>query len=317
VPQSFHVGFAVQSKVPVRVTWGQPSSLHTAYILKNQHRIQLVDAVHLICANHLEVSRYDNLMKAYCEGLCTVLAAALLYTPHEELAATGSHITIDDDSKLSNPIFQQDWPQCIPRIASYLPDSFIRLEDLVCIQHMAWFNSNLINEYMHALQKSFPDVHIFKDYYEVGYLDSFKLNETHKKFSGFMKTITEASVVVFIFNLDGLHWIAARICKRTASVCVMDSLLNPNESLIANLRFIARKCWKINLSLHRSKVPHQENSCDCGPLACLFALFLAQTAADLYPKPIALTYNTKSTAREMRIRILADLYAGRITMLQT
>ena len=114
-----------------------------------------------------------------------------------------------------------------------------------------------------------------------------------------------------------LHWIAARICKRTRTVSVMDSMLNPNKNVVANLQAIAKKCWNINLSQHLVKVPHQENGCDCGPLACLFALFLAQTAVNKDSDPVQLTYTTQSTARQMRIRILADLYAGSITQLST
>ena len=316
VPQSFHVDFAVQSKVSVGVTWGQPSSVHTAHILKNYHRIQIHNELHLICANHSEASRYEKLLKAYCEGLSTVLATAL----HSEPAALAErmidgHLVIDDDTETRTE-HEQDWPQDIPRIASRGPKTFIGLEELVCIQHTAWFNSALIGEFKYALQKSFPDVYILNEYCHVGYLQELMLQGTTKKNKSILKSITGASVVLFIFNLDGVHWIAARICKRTASVCVMDSFQNPNDDVIQSLQELAKQYWKIDLRPYSAKVPHQENSYDCGPLACLFALFLAQTAVDTIRNPVALTYNSKSTAREMRIRILADLYAGCITKLQ-
>jgi hypothetical protein len=314
VPQSFHSDFAVHSKVSVGVTWGQPSSVHTVHILKNYHRIQIHNELHLICANHSEVSRYEKLLKAYCEGLSNVLATALHYEPRGALdeRLIDGRLIIDDDTE-NQQNFEQDWPQDIPRIASFVPDTFMRLEDLVCIQHTAWFNSELIDNFKYALQKSFPDVYILKDLDQVGCLQEFIHNKNYKSK---LQSITKASVVVFIFNLDNVHWIAARICKHTASVCVMDSFQNANDNVIQSLQDLARKCWNIILRPLRTNVPHQDNSCDCGPLACLFALFLAQTAVNTNPNPVALTYNSKSTAREMRIRILADLYAGCITKLQ-
>jgi hypothetical protein len=82
---------------------------------------------------------------------------------------------IDDDTE-TRTRYEQDWPQDIPRIAFLiLPDTFIRLEELVCIQQTAWFNSEFISEFNYALQKSFLDVYILKDNCHVGYLQKLML----------------------------------------------------------------------------------------------------------------------------------------------
>lgn len=322
VPGPFYgAGFAGQAKVNVKVTWGQPSSEHSAHILNNQHRIQLANAVQLICANHLEASRYDDLVKAYCKGLATVLATALRHDPQALSAASGLGTIVINENTVTTNTKVQDWPQGIPQIPSFIqPGASIPIEDLACIQNLAWFNSDLIAEYLHVLQKSFPNVFIVTAMTGFGYSAEWLQNLIQEKSVGnkrCMSSITAAQVVVFILNLDGLHWIAARICKRTSTVCVMDSMLNANKNVVANLQAIAKECWNINLSLHLVTVPHQGNGCDCGPLACLFSLFLAQTAVNNDSSPVVLTYNTQSTARQMRIRILADLSAGRVTKLST
>jgi hypothetical protein len=145
--------------------------------LKNHYRIQIHNGVHLIYANHAEASRYEKLLKAYCEGLSTVSATALHSEPRGESAVRvkHGHVLIDDDTE-TRTRYEQDWPQDIPRIASLiLPDTFIRLEELVCIQQTAWFNSEFISEFNYALQKSFLDVYILKDNCHVGYLQKLML----------------------------------------------------------------------------------------------------------------------------------------------
>jgi hypothetical protein len=322
-PGSFYgAGFARQAKVTVKVTWGQVSSEYSAHILNYQQRIQLADAVQLICANHLEASRYDDLVRAYCKGLVTVLPTALRHDPQALSAALGLGQIVIDDDPVTTRTKVPDWPQGIPQIPSFHPGDSIPIEHLACIQNLAWFTSDLIHEYLHVLQKSFPDLYIVTALTGFGYsaewlqsLVGEKSREGGSK--ACVRSITAAQVVVFILNLDGLHWIAARICKRTRTVSVMDSMLNPNKNVVANLQAIAKECWNINLSLHLVKVPHQHNGCDCGPLACLFSLFLAQTAVNNDSSPVVLTYKTQSTAQQMRIRILADLSAGCVTRLST
>jgi len=321
-PAAFNAaGFESQARVNVRVTWGQPSTDHFAYIFNNQHRIQLAKAVQLICANHLEASRYDDLVKVYCKRQETVLAEALCLDPQALCAATGQGVIDIDEGPEPHTTKVPEWPEGIPKVPSFDPRFSIPIEHLACIQNLAWFNTDLIDEYMHVLQKSFPDLYIVtvstRFGYSIEWLESLIRNKRTAENQKFMKKITAAQVVVFILNLDGVHWIAARICKSTGTVCVMDSFLNPNNHVVEHLQEIARHCWNIKLSLHCVKVPHQRNACDCGPLACLFALFLAQTAVNNDFNPVELTYTTQSTARQMRIRILADLYAGCITKLST
>jgi hypothetical protein len=125
-PESFYgAEFVGQAKVNAGVTWGQPSSVHVIYILNHQHRIQLANAVQFICANHLEASRHDDLVKVYCKGLATVLATALCFDPQESSAASGQGLIVVDDSLVTTNTKVPDWPQGIPRIPSFDPTASI------------------------------------------------------------------------------------------------------------------------------------------------------------------------------------------------
>jgi Ulp1 family protease len=65
------------------------------------------------------------------------------------------------------------------------------------------------------------------------------------------------------------------------------------------------RCFKV-------PAPHQQNAVDCGPLACMFLLFLTQN--DITPVT-KLEYSSIPTAAEMRMRMFADIRQGSVTLL--
>ena len=56
----------------------------------------------------------------------------------------------------------------------------------------------------------------------------------------------------------------------------------------------------------------QRNAVDCGPLACMFLLFLTQNDITQVSK---LEYSSIPTAAEMRMRMFADVRQGKVTLL--
>ena len=62
------------------------------------------------------------------------------------------------------------------------------------------------------------------------------------------------------------------------------------------------------------KVPHQKNALDCGPLSCLFMLFLAHNDIT---RNTTLHYDSEFTAVAMRLRIAADIGNKKLTPLVT
>jgi Ulp1 family protease len=112
----------------------------------------------------------------------------------------------------------------------------------------------------------------------------------------------------------GLHWIAFKVDfhkQYIATMCSLKNTLNTEakklKDCISSIVPAARSFQHISVT-----VPFQKNHVDCGPLCCMFMLFLAQNdiSADT-----CLEYDTLPAAAAMRLRIFSDIAAKKLTIL--
>ncbi len=119
----------------------------------------------------------------------------------------------------------------------------------------------------------------------------------------------------FIFAMNpGMHWIAFKIDFKKQYIATMCSLNNTLareakklKDCISSVVPAARSFQHISVT-----VPFQKNHVDCGPLCCMFMLFLAQNEIS---RDTCLEYDTFATAAAMRLRIFSDIAAKKLTIL--
>jgi hypothetical protein len=120
--------------------------------------------------------------------------------------------------------------------------------------------------------------------------------------------------IVFAMNPWGNHWIGVKIDmtkKYIATACSLNNAMN--ELARGVLKMISVRHKPASTFEHIIfKVPHQKNAVDCGPLSCLFMLFLAQNDITRYT---TLDYDSEFTAVAMRLRIAADIANKKVTPL--
>jgi len=103
----------------------------------------------------------------------------------------------------------------------------------------------------------------------------------------------------------GMNWHAFKI---DVDIATMDSLNKEAKSildLISTIYPAAKQYEHFSVNL-----PPQQNAVDCGPLSCMFMLFLAKNDIDATS---TLDYDTFRTAADMRLRIFADIAKGKLT----
>jgi Ulp1 family protease len=131
----------------------------------------------------------------------------------------------------------------------------------------------------------------------------------------FQKQATDRGTFIFALN-PGLHWIAFKIDFSKKYIASMCSLQDPQIDMAQAIKsWISSLCADARNFEHYSvAVPNQRNAVDCGPLCCMFLLFLSQNDISRSTK---LEYDTISTASAMRLRIFADIAQKKITPLVT
>jgi Ulp1 family protease len=117
-------------------------------------------------------------------------------------------------------------------------------------------------------------------------------------------------------NAWGNHWIALKIDMTKKYIATACSLNNDMKQLAQGvLQMISSQHKPASAFEHISvKVPHQKNAVDCGPLSCLFMLFLAHNNII---RSTTMDYDSEFTAVAMRLRIAADIFNKTLTPLVT
>lgn len=200
-----------------------------------------------------------------------------------------------------------------------LPESFrqkISIQDITSFQPTQVMSDVIIREYI-SLLKVQCDAHIHfpgDGVFDMNYFKQIFSGSTERQQDECRKYFSSrCDTIAFIVN-TGYHWVAFKVDIAKHYIAYVCSLQNPMETearlILKVLSFIHSKahtfkCFKV-------PAPHQQNSVDCGPLACMFLLFLTQTDITEASK---LEYLSFSTATEMRIRMFADIRQGKPTLL--
>jgi Ulp1 family protease len=182
---------------------------------------------------------------------------------------------------------------------------------LTCFQTGQILDSVVIDEYVSLLATHFSDVHFPRIYnFDNKKYHSWTTKEREQYFNSHFKSRLSKSV--FAIN-TGFHWVAVKVDTvqhYIATVCSMQNSL-PNE--LHSILEMFSIGHDTNAFQHFPvTVPHQRNAVDCGPLCCMFLLFLSQ---DDVSSRSELSYETHFTANQMRMRMFADIRQGHITSL--
>ena len=184
------------------------------------------------------------------------------------------------------------------------------LDWLVCLQPLTCLPGDVILAYVSLFRNVYPHIHFPSLAFDLNHLETYQDIDV-KRF--FFPERGQKSQVVFCVN-PGFHWIAIKIdtVKRyIATMCSMNDKLRTQATSIKKL--ISTKVPDSTQFRHFSViVPHQGNAVDCGPLASMFMLFLAQNDIT---QDTTLAYDSTTTACAMRMRMFADLSQHKLTPL--
>jgi len=203
----------------------------------------------------------------------------------------------------------------------------LSLNHLACLQPLHVLPGAVIDAYRHLLETSFPLIH-FPECFNMNDLTNWsRSRDTQSTISTRRRdsdrgvelfpygkgTTTYKTQVVFCAN-PGYHWIAFKVdtVKRyIATMCSLQGKLRTEASDIKRL-ISARVSGSESFAHFSVTVPNQGNAVDCGPLASMFMLFLAQN--DIV-QDTKLVYSSAKTACSMRMRMFADLSQNELTRL--
>ena len=198
----------------------------------------------------------------------------------------------------------------------------MNIQSLASLHPTHMLSDGVLQAYMVLLEAGVP--HIYFPPLMTTIYNQLRHSETHSEAENQelcvaylfrRKTPTDRSTFIFALN-PGLHWIAFKVDFSKKYIASMCSLQDPlHETARAVLHCISSVYHKAASFDHFSvTVPNQNNAVDCGPLCCMFMLYLSQTDIS---RSSELSYATHSTASAMRLRIFADIAQKKLTPLVT
>jgi len=201
-----------------------------------------------------------------------------------------------------------------------LPQPFrkhaLSIQDITACQSTQVMSGVVIKAYIDLLKVQFTahihfpadgvfDMNLFKDLLSGS--EQLQTDNCRKYLS------SRCGIIAFLVN-TGYHWVAFKVDIKKQYIAYVCSLQNPMETE-ARLILKAFSFMHANANTFRCfkvPAPHQQNAVDCGPLACMFLLFLTQNDITQATK---LEYSSIPTAAEMRMRMFADVRQGKVTLL--
>jgi Ulp1 family protease len=326
----FDYGNAVSYTVEATWTTNFNSPSTTVTLLTHTQLVNIARGVRLACVSQKFVRLWQEYMRKWSSSL--QLAYSIMRDPkyiktrkvaigHEE----GKHIQFDSDESCDDEVDTSDLEAVLPDIQELQStDESISMN----IQHLAslhptqMLHENVLQAYMVLLEAGVP--HIFFPLHMTGMYKDLRLSNTKSNADNqalcrryLFRKITPTDRSTFIFALNpGLHWIAFKVDFSKKYIASMCSLQDPlHETAKAVLHCISSVYPKAASFEHFSvTVPNQNNAFDCGPLCCMFMLYLSQTDIS---RSSELSYATHSTASAMRLRIFADIARKILTPLVT
>jgi hypothetical protein len=332
-PEHFHSLYGYHASgytVEVNPTWRQKDATEHVTILSHYQQLPIGNNWRIQCATNEDIAVFHDLMQKWSESIPAVFTCmhqSSLYSRQLQYLTSLEHQgrrLRRSGSNHQNPVdcdatLQHDPPDTTEMEdllgVRSLPHPFnnetISIQELTCFQTGQLMSSTVINEYTSLLAGHFSDT-------EFPWLLNFdpKKSEawTTSDRRAFYTKHFKSRRTKFVFAINtGFHWVALKIdtAKRyIATMCAMQNSWANEASYILNLFSIGLSTTSFqHFSVH---VPHQRNAVDCGPLCCLFMLFLSQNDVS---SSTELSYESHFTANQMRMRMFGDIRKGVITPL--
>ena len=310
----------------VESTWGIWAECNVTIKTHTQH-VKIDAANRLPCASQSHVSLWHHYMRMWSESLAQLhvtMRQDVIHTPKDssKLAHCKVQHSVDVDSEDSDLELEESELAAAIRVLQCDPSKssvrYFNFPQLATLQPRRMLDESILDHYMHLLTSQFPDTMFPTPMLSV-YRDMMlksKTSSAKKKFCEkyiFKKAPTDDDTLVFAMN-PGIHWIAFKVDmskKYIATMCSLNNSLKDEAEilldLISSIHGAAKTFQHFSVT-----VPYQKNPLDCGPLCCMFMLFLAQNHIS---KTTKLEYDTEPTATAMRMRIFADIAMKKITTL--
>jgi len=334
-------GFSIGTQYGVRATWTLWSLLNITIKLHTQH-MTIANRTRFPCASKKYVGLWQEYMHKWSKSLqqsYVIMRQRKYWTQRRKMSREiteesgkqrvelrSSSEGSDDEADTGDlEAILPDIPElqlCIPAPAGLVavgPWCGFNLQTLSSLHPTKMLHECVLNNYMFLLKDHFSQISFVPRMMSLHNslrhcTADFDAQQSFcKKY--LFKDKQPGNTNTFIFAMNpGLHWIAFKIDldkQYIATICSMKDNLSMEASklktCISTVHPKARSFRHISVP-----VPHQHNHYDCGPLCCMFMLFLAQHDISAETR---LEYDTLPTAAAMRLRIFADIAEKKLTIL--
>lgn len=325
---TFH--YSHVKRLEVAATWGSRSGRDctplSVTILAHKQHVKIARGISLRCVSHHDVCFWHQSLKLW--GNSSQQAYDTLKQDKWHTIANGSEGgTIDDNGRIcvedAPDVAQDRFDSLSSARVSHLEavlsngwiNTLLSLQSAATLQSGHLLDNETVVQYMRLLQTHFPSVSFSSNIiFMHKSLHAMRSRADSKKFATSYMRLQGCSQLIFALN-SGIHFQAFKIDTKErfiATMCSMqDTLTHTAKHILDVLASIVPGATQFkHISVH---VPSQNNCTDCGPLCCMFMLFLAQNNVTTLTQ---LQYDTKPTALAMRMRIFADLANDKVTPLE-
>jgi hypothetical protein len=340
-PEHFNALFdyGVPTTYCVKATWSRDlaTSTPTVSLIAHTQHVNITAGLRLVCASQKYVHLWQKYMRTWSSSLppAYVIMRQPKYDPQQKhtkktglqlgkgpknpvLVESGHEDSSDDDHDTSD--LEAILPD-IRELGTQFSAHLLNIQQLASLNTKQMFHENIMIHYMLLLEQKFPLLSFRPSMFglcsELRLAHARTQQERQVQCRNYIFQKQQPNMGTFIFALNpGLHWIAFKIDFSKKYIASMCSLQDRHAELVKGVRlWISSFCAEATTFEHFSVVvPNQRNAVDCGPLCCMFLLFLSQNDIS---RSTALEYDTTSTAYAMRMRIFADIVQQKITPLVT
>jgi len=319
--------YHLMAQFEVNPTWG--NSTAEVSILTHRQCISISDSHRLLCVTQEEENAFDQLLQKWSCALpfaYNVMQNTSLYN-RQVLHFSGNQQSrqVKGHSREQPVLTDVDGEYIDTRdleklFGDILPQPFrkhaLSIQDITACQSTQVMSGVVIKAYIDLLKVQFTaQIHFPADgVFDMNFLKDLLSGSEQLQADNCRKYLSSrCGIIAFIVN-TGYHWVAFKVDIKKQYIAYVCSLQNPMETE-ARLILKAFSFMHANANTFRCfkvPAPHQQNAVDCGPLACMFLLFLTQN--DITPVT-KLEYSSIPTAAEMRMRMFADIRQGSVTLL--
>ena len=319
--------YHLMTEFDVKPTWG--NSTAAVSILTHRQCISISASHRLLCVTQEEENAFENLLQKWSCALPSaynIMDTTSLYL-RQLVHFSRNHLSPRVTTTRAHPVNLDDDVESIDTrdleklFGDMLPQHFTKhaltIQDITSLQTTQVISDVVISAYVGLLKVQFA-AHIHFPaggaFFDMTFFENHLRDSKGAQQDNCRKYLTSrCGVIAFIVN-TGYHWVAFKVDinkQYIAYVCSLQNSMEKEARLILNVL----SCMHANAPSFRCfkvPAPHQQNAVDCGPLACMFLLFLTQNDITQATK---LEYSSIPTAAEMRMRMFADVRQGKVTLL--